>query len=615
MFYDILVIELDNIDLQKRNKKDKIIIAIVCLTSIIYLIAVIILAMNEALQDGLIVAGEIIRGKKLDYDYWHNFFGPNGRWLWFSVVAVLIINFFLFFDCIGSAFGKGFLSVGKCILKYRSFILYLLIFSLCYSQFIYLYIVADFLPGMSKGILKYSFYFPKLGENIVERFFSQLIISNIYAFFDILGIGFYTQKWFFQIMGIAIFAISASIIEQTINAYSDYSLNEWILRLCVMVIFVNPYLVGAFVYCAFGHAIGFVFATYAALMISKKKKIAGILLSFITTGCYETNIFISIILCALFVFTREYFRHQKKSATSFCSSVIEMIKSVLLVVSGGMLYLILYKIEILILGTLYEAKNPHFEISKGAFILRFFSVIWDVLTNSMGFMPYCAILLVLVFSIATAVHFLLKARQYAWTFAWILFSVGCTIIPFGYKFITDYATVARLLFSLFFAIGSIMIGAYVVVNGNAKHENLMKIIIGVFFLVTFFMTESFISDCYISQAITQKTVNMVNHEIDKYENETGIQIKEIVTKTDKHSEAYYKESLVSRGFSYTTPAIFVSWGQGQYVNYLGNRQLNCREMTDYEYNKYFGNKDYKELDLSEQLVFENDRVYWVIYIV
>ena len=159
-----------------------------------------------------------------------------------------------------------------------------------------------------------------------------------------------------------------------------------------------------------------------------------------------------------------------------------------------------------------------------------------------------------------------------------------------------------------------MMLAYVHSSEEKGYEGVVTVSIACLFMVSFFMTQSFITDCYISQAVSMEDVRIVDNEIEKYEEETGLRIRTIASRrTAPDARRYYDGSVAVREFSYAMPIVFAEWSQGAYVNYVNEKDYEYREMTMWEYNKYFGGLEWDTFDPETQLVFEGDTLYWAVY--
>ena len=247
-------------------------------------------------------------------------------------------------------------------------------------------------------------------------------------------------------------------------------------------------------------------------MLLKNLPAAGIL-SFVAVGFYETNVFISLVLCFMLIYLGDRDREAKER-------FIEMFKASLAVFFGAVLYMILYKAGLeLSKREFYSQKNPSFSAmaegtEPGSSVLGvLFRLVGKTIFECLGYMP-----------------------------------IG---------FVADYMPVARILTALFFAIGGIMVVGYFLVSGIRGNEGIVTGTIIVLLTVSFFMTQSFITDCYVSQAVSMEDVRIVNAEIEKYEKETGFEIKTIASRRrERDARRYYDGSVVTRAFSYAMPIVY-----------------------------------------------------------
>ena len=92
------------------------------------------------------------------------------------------------------------------------------------------------------------------------------------------------------------------------------------------------------------------------------------------------------------------------------------------------------------------------------------------------------------------------------------------------------------------------------------------------------------------------------NEINKYEAESGTQIKNIELCTDQKSDLVSGENALTEKYAFEP-----------LMEYVSGREFKVKNMSENTRTQKFNKKDWKTYSPSEQLIFENDTMYLCVY--
>lgn len=166
----------------------------------------------------------------------------------------------------------------------------------------------------------------------------------------------------------------------------------------------------------------------------------------------------------------------------------------------------------------------------------------------------------------------------------------------------------RLSFNFFLVQGLMLVSAYAVCR-DSLHMALSGV--GAFYLILHLLFSGFIiEDHFVSNSLDEAYINMIDHKIAKYEDETGIRVTKLAVMKDTYSPSFYEQvSYVSgqineRSLDAVPTTI---------IKIMTDRELQKIEMPKEIRDKYFKDKDWDYFNVEEQLVIEGDTAYWCIF--
>ena len=486
--------------------------------------------------------------------------------------------------------------------KYCMFAMVLLV---AYIQFLNPYITCD---HMGQALFQTKAAFPDI--NALLSYFSGGRYGNIFfgIFYFILGkfhISHYENIYAIQILGILFFAGCCVILHNLFSEFFSDRKHIILLDAIILICFVNPFMVETYLYGSFDWAFGIWFAVLAAKYLFQKRYLLGFIMAFLTVSIYQTNIFIVMIVTLFACFLKNIYLEKKKF-------YIEGGISCFLCGVAAILNILIFKLFSVVGNAVNPAKTP--EVAQ-----NYFTLVLDILsqlkttyvfmfsTYPLRFIPYFVASLC-----AGTVFFLIWKKKYYQMFVWVCVTGTLFFLPFGYMLAANSVwCTQRTLLPVFFAMSCFLMGTFFFVKENRYLYQTFVAACIFFFGVTFYYTETLITDCFIGQALDYSEVICIEDEIREYEETTGIEVDTLSWKKSEGME-YVHPLLRLQDGNICSHRIICDAGDYLFA-YVSQKDYNLLWMTDEEYEKYFEKKDWKVFNPSEQLHFEGNICYWVVY--
>ena len=112
--------------------------------------------------------------------------------------------------------------------------------------------------------------------------------------------------------------------------------------------------------------------------------------------------------------------------------------------------------------------------------------------------------------------------------------------------------------------------------------------------------------------LEKEHAKLIKYEIDKYERESGIEVKYISFYRDKAPQYKYEGTFVCPGEDMFNKSYLIEWGDIYALNFYTGLSLS-KEKPEEDYIKYFQDYNWDCLDLEEQLIFDVDRCHYCVY--
>ena len=128
------------------------------------------------------------------------------------------------------------------------------------------------------------------------------------------------------------------------------------------------------------------------------------------------------------------------------------------------------------------------------------------------------------------------------------------------------------------------------------------IVLSTVFIMNIIKTVEMSVSQYKQNTIEQTYAQLYMNEINKYEAESGAQIKNIELCTDQKSDLVSGEKALTEKYAFEP-----------LMEYVSGREFKVKNMSENTRTQKFNKKDWKTYSASEQLIFENDTMYLCVY--
>ena len=378
-----------------------------------------------------------------------------------------------------------------------------------------------------------------------------------------------------------------------------------IINLSVLISVLNVWFcdILSFPECVFITAIG-VFLCFSALIVfikipNIKGYILSALLIILSTGVYQQFLFVFTIyivaICSFYIV--------KNKETTLKQLFLRYIKPVVLIIMSGGLYFAIGKIAQLVLDVepnsrvalsissiiencFYFAKNQHSYLKGRGF---FYS---ELLTM-------CFLAVSFIWFVITIVDWKKNKNTLKTISLWL--SYAAAYISAYAPGILSTSHAARAMFALFAVFSLFVIGTLVVTDSKYVKAALCAILCVVLVANTF---------VFVEREINQKKQN----EVDRIWAEQIIEnMEEYENEYEEIKQIYYCYDSTTDIAVFAETAVYQRYSLEAMINYYSDRGFKAKEMSLEEKEKYFGNKEWTEINIEEQLIFVDDSLYLCCY--
>lgn len=460
--------------------------------------------------------------------------------------------------------------------------------------------------------------FPNMINQLAAGRYTGYFIAWILKVFQLVGVDKVHHQFVLQIAGILVYAIAASILYKIYAEKMQLEKYSIFLNALILIAFVNPFIVETYVYICLDWAIGILLAVLGAKYLLKQRYGLGFLFSFLAVSTYQTNILMVLIYCIGAIYIE--YRH------SFKELFTRIMKCGAITVLAAFINILIPKI-CLSLGIIDGiVKQTGAGDEWNLRIVWIAQIIYLSIYKGYGMLPEGFLFwMILLISLIAILYFARKKEKK--TGLQILYWILLTGILFGMLYAPCFVSSTigypqRTMLSLFMSFSVLLICFYSLI----KNERLLKYHIGIYLIagIMLYQTESGIQDCYTSNALDFYEAQCVQETIEAYEQETGNEITQIAVHRASNIHYSYAQLHYENVYAlYSHRLFYDAWSDVNLLNYLFDEDYERIDM-DYPYGdkrqfydeicaKYFDGKSWDRLNTEEQIVFDGNVMYWVIY--
>lgn len=416
-----------------------------------------------------------------------------------------------------------------------------------------------------------------------------------------------------MILSFTFFSTIVSIhIQELLDVEVGFS--KWIIIIASVMVFANVFVQEWFVFweCSFQWSFSAIFLGIAIMQIKKSVNVKQVILAcaFLTLGLgfYQAILPIFLILGCTIIYIKNDGILNRKS----------FFETVLIVFIGGMASIInLLSIKFFqIIGMTYAtSRTEPVGISTIISNVRIFiRILPDLIISTFGLYPKYLFAMLSVILIIGSIFNIVQGKtkvvnKICYMILLIIFSSFTIFIP---HLFTSSIWLAQRTLVGFWTIGSMLILVCWRTSKENKSISMLCITVAVIALfVNFEMIQDIEMNIVTSNLIEQQNAMIIQDKIEEYESESGIEIKYIAVMND--GKVTYRNPVAKYRYCDTNRALLTtSWSDVAAINFFNKKNYIKIEMPEEIYNEYV-NKDWNYFNPNEQLIFNLDTLYWIIY--
>ena len=482
------------------------------------------------------------------------------------------------------------------IKKYIVWIISFLMICICFLQYIHPHYSLDSYVWYNSNKVDVKFM---LG---LGRPFVVLAVELV----SLMGINVVKWQSFFCVVMLLTFAISIVKMYTITITYNDIKDNfvKIIIYICCVVAFLNIFFAEWFQfvesYIMFSGALLFVVISIEKYL--QGKYVRASLFLFIALGFYQgvLGIFINWVLGNIFLKYNKDFK--KLISNSFYCIITAGAISVLNILSNKFLTKIGaagQNDRQVVLSFDVVIRNIK-DILKGQ---KFF------LINCYNLLPHYSLLICLLILLFLFIYIFYK-KIYIFSIYPIIFYAS-TFLPFLFTGILWMSQRTVTPYFSFFAIMAIII----VVANEKKIRNIELLVLIVMSILLFLNVNSInriAIDLFSTNRMDYLICKQIENEILEYEEKTGITVEKILVRDDEYP-VWNDPDISTQIYDTNKRALKVPWCLNGLFKFVMNRDFEVGYMDEESYQRLFEKEDWNIIDLQEQLVFENNVLYMMLY--
>lgn len=434
----------------------------------------------------------------------------------------------------------------------------------------------------------------------------------LYDFFIALGFNPVLNQKIMAILLVLFFALSITSITKRIVELGNITAlkGKILINLGALVLLLNVFVTEWFTF-VLSYAqwmLGFTCAVYAAILMSyssRIKKTMAVVLLVLAINAYQIMAVYYAVLIMIFIYLnqKENFKFFKALRDTVFAALIAIIVMALNIGAAK------------IIGGVSNGEAAarygglSFSIENIKKILSAQKNIW---IEGKGLFPHGLMLLFFVVFVLLLCY-VAKSRKVNWEHCLYCFLiyVAVVLVTFIPQMLEVWLTPRSLvpLFSLL----SISI-FFIIIWGQEYNqiENICIVSLLLFLGINFYYTQSVAISMFQVNTLEKEHARLIEYEINKYEEEQGVDIESISFYRDQFPKYKYDGIFVQPGEDMFNRAYLADWGDIYALNFYTGLSLNKVE-PEKEYIDYFQEHDWNSLDLEEQLIFDGNKCYYCVY--
>jgi len=431
--------------------------------------------------------------------------------------------------------------------------------------------------------------------------------ASIFAILNYFGIYGGAIQQLLTFVHIGLLTLSALILYRTLCPVEiEYGIKQFGFYGTILITFCNVFYQEILLYPENGLVMGLgILLCILAIRVSAKEPFtkrnffAALILLCMSLGTYQAFIGIYIPWALAAAFSKRYEHRQLYIYAAKILSVgaIASISNILI-------------LQAILKTSISETATRKPLLTIEHFLMRskeLFAAQKSIWFDSYGFLPAGLVIAVTVVAIVLFLRGTHKKENMAYLFICIIGTLGVIFAPL--LLINDLWLPQRTLIGCFSLLAVILFAA-MMCNEHAK--KVISAVILVFFCINIVQMQRIAANHIATNRLDQSYALMIQSAIEKYESSSGYTVKYIAAENDIYPTWLYPgiEYVI---YDTNTRAFVVNWADDELLNYYTGRDYTEVPMDDEIFDMNFKDKNWDEFNSSEQLIFDEETMYWIKY--
>lgn len=445
--------------------------------------------------------------------------------------------------------------------------------------------------------------------------FISYFIAIFYYILSLFGINHIQNQWFLQSILIFFLALASAELYK-MYAEEDESVLDYKLIALLTLNFINPFFVEHFVYKGAELGVAIWIVTIAVQVFYKKKYIWAFILAFIATGIYQSYIILFLIYATGVWFFRYNSNPHRKMVWDYCKILLTAaavafcnIFIVKLSVKTGVIEGEIKKTELItnsdagVIGGLLQKLQNVMETGKTIMLST-----WNMLPQKFFIGSILLFVLLVVF------YMLICHRKISNILLYLFTILIIHAYPFSIAMVMGSIYLPqRVIWPIFASCSIGLIIAYKCLKDSWAIKPYICIAV-VFGVVVFFNTQNSILDLFISNALDWYYAEAVQEEIREYEEESGCEVTDVYAIHARDAKyCHYQLMHFDYTVTYNRKIQNQIWSDVEWLNLVNDEDYIKHTIDNTCQDEYFKESTAEVFNASEQLYFEGNNMYWLIY--
>lgn len=438
-------------------------------------------------------------------------------------------------------------------------------------------------------------------------------IGNYFVFGLFKNINIITYQRYFTFLLIIVLTISARILYDHFRKEIEKEKYMLLLKIGILIMYGNVFMVDFFNYIEmfFAWCCGIVFMTLAVLQIRKQMSVMNMVLmllfAIVSLNFYQAllGFFVYFGLINIYIINKG-----RLTVKAFWDSIKVCVCGGL----SGIVNILILRIlqEIKIISATDRTKNMDVA-GLVTNVRNIFKESLDILIDKKGFLPSYLLVAVGLVLYAVVLYILIRKRAHWQEYVYIvLLIISCRIVLYIPHIFASTVWMAPRSVISYWSILSMPCMIIITIVDNEKLNKFASVVAMFIFIVNVVNIQKICLNIISTNRIDEEIAYLIQGEIEYYEEESGQKVEKIIFRNDAIPTWTYRTTEF-QAYELCERIYVVPWGCVECINFYNDENYMYESMDDETYSRYYVKDNWDKLNLKEQLVFDGNVMYYVVY--